>query len=332
MPTLKGLLSVVVVGVLYMGLGETGVWAQMMTPSGPQWWPSRWGPTDEAGASNLMTPEKVLEAVKLIKAGKVYRLGRVYEHGMPMRGQRSYKLTLPTVPTGGPFGQNKLIFNDEMVCGELGQIGTQFDGLGHIGVLTGNEGDLNAMRFYNGFTAAEITGAYGLKKLGIEKINPFFTRGVLLDIAGYKGRMLEKGEEISVADAQGALAKQGIADIKPGDAVLFNTGWGSLWMKDNARFDSGTPGIGLAVAKWLVEKQVAYVGSDTWPTEVNPNPNPDVRGVVHIELIAKNGIFNHENLDFTELIRDGVYEFAYIFVPVPLKGATGSPGSPIAIR
>jgi hypothetical protein len=72
------------------------------------------------------------------------------------------------------------------------------------------------------------------------------------------------------------------------------------------------------------------VGSDTWPTEVNPNPN--VRGVVHIELIAKNGIFNHENLDFTELIRDQVYEFAYIFVPVPLKGATGSPGSPIAVR
>jgi kynurenine formamidase len=332
MRTAKGLLSVMVVSMWCLGLYVTGVWAQMMTPSGPQWWPSRWGPTDEAGASNLMTPDKVLEAVKLIKTGKVYRLGRVYEHGMPLRGQRNYKLTLPTVPTGGPFGQNKLLFNDEMVCGELGQVGTQFDGLGHIGVLVGNEGDLNAMRFYNGFTAAEITSAYGLKKLGIEKVQPFFTRGVLIDIAGYKGRMLEKGEEISVADVQGALAKQGLADIRAGDAVLFNTGWGSLWMKDNARFDSGTPGLGLAVAKWLVEKQIAYVGSDTWPTEVNPNPDPNLRGVVHIELITKNGIFNHENLDFTELIRDGVYEFAYIFVPVPLKGATGSPGSPIAVR
>ena len=65
---------------------------------------------------------------------------------------------------------------------------------------------------------------------------------------------------------------------------------------------------------------------------VNPNPDPDVRGVVHQELIMKNGIFLHENLDFTELIRDRAYEFAYIFVPVPLKGATGSPGSPIAVR
>jgi kynurenine formamidase len=81
-----------------------------------------------------------------------------------------------------------------------------------------------------------------------------------------------------------------------------------------------------------VEKQVAYVGSDTWPTEVNPNPDPELAGPVHIELITKNGIFNHENLDFTALLQDKVYEFAYIFVPVPLKGATGSPGSPIAVR
>jgi kynurenine formamidase len=188
------------------------------------------------------------------------------------------------------------------------------------------------MRFYNGVTAAEMSSPYGLKKLGIEKVKPFCTRGVLLDIAGFKGRMLDKGEEITVADVQGTMTKKGLADVKPGDAVLFNTGWGSLWMQDNTRFNSGAPGIGLEVARWLVEKQVAYVGSDTWPTEVNPNPDPDLAGPVHIELIVKNGIFNHENLDFTALLQDKVYEFAYIFVPVPLKGATGSPGSPIAVR
>ena len=178
------------------------------------------------------------------------------------------------------------------------------------------------MRFYNGLTAAEISSPYGLKKLGIEKLKPIFTRGVLLDIAGYKGRMLDKGEEITTADLQGAMAKQGLSDLKQGDAVLINTGWGTLWMKDNARFDSGAPGIGLAAAKWLAEKQVALVGSDTWPVEVNPNPDPNVRGIVHQEMITKNGIFLHENLDLSELLRDGAYEFAYIFVPVPLKGAT----------
>jgi hypothetical protein len=94
----------------------------------------------------------------------------------------------------------------------------------------------------------------------------------------------------------------------------------------------GEPGIGLAAAQWLIERHIAYVGSDNWAVEVNPNPDPDVRGAVHIELIAKNGIFLHENLDLNELTRDGAYEFAYVFVLVPLKGATGSPGSPIAVR
>jgi kynurenine formamidase len=72
-------------------------------------------------------------------------------------------------------------------------------------------------------------------------------------------------------------------------------------------------------------------GGDTWPTEVVPNPNPDLAFVVHNELITKHGIYNHENLTFDELIADKVYEFVYVFSPVPMKGATGSPGSPIAI-
>src|SRR5262249_30049414 len=129
-----------------VGAPATAAFAQATTPVGPQWWPSLWGPGDEAGASNLRTPEKVLEAVKLIPTGKVSRLGRVYEPGMPMRGLRNYKLVIPSFPTAGPFAKNRLIFNEEFVTGEIGQVGTQFDGLGHIGVLVGAEGDLNGMR------------------------------------------------------------------------------------------------------------------------------------------------------------------------------------------
>jgi kynurenine formamidase len=331
MNTAKHIVMGLLVGMLLVVTAGAAA-AQGATPIGPQWWPSRWGAGDEAGASNLMTPEKVLEAIKLITTGKVYRLGRPYEPGMPSRGLRSYKLVIPTLPTGGPFAKNRLIFNEEYVTGELGQVGTQFDGLGHIGVLVGAEGDQNAMRFYNGDTGAEMVSPYGLKKLGVEKVKPFFTRGVLLDMAGYKGRMLDRGEEITLADVRAAMAKQGIADIRPGDVVLFNTGWGSPWMKDNARFDSGEPGIGLEVARWLADRQIARVGSDTWATEVQPNPDANLRGPVHQELLTRNGIFNHENLDLSELARDRIWEFAYIFVPVPLKGATGSPGSPIAVR
>jgi len=308
--------------------------AQAQTPPpAEKWWPSRWGLNDEAGASNWITPEKVLDAVKWIRDGKIYRIGRVYEAGMPLFGVRIFAVRIPGSPTGGPFGQNKLVYHDEFVTTEIGQVGTQFDGLGHIGIQQGKDGDKNEIRFYNGVALQEMADANGLKKLGVEKCKPFFTRAHLVDVAGLKGRMLDAGEEIMVADVRAAMDKQGLkdADIKPGDAIFFNTGWGSLWMKNNDRFNSGEPGIGVEVARWVIGKQPALIGGDTWATEVVPNPDKNLAFPVHGEVIAKNGIFNHENLNFDELIRDRKYQFVYVFSPMPIKGATGSAGGPIAI-
>jgi TAT (twin-arginine translocation) pathway signal sequence len=152
------------------------------TPIGPPWWPSPWGPDDEAGASNWITPDRVLEAARLIRTGRIFELGRVYEAGMPLFGARVFGLRIPGTPTVGPLGSNQIIFHDDFLVGEIGQVGTQFDGLGHIGCAAGVAGDLNQMRFYNGFTEAEMADPYGLKKLGIEKVKPFFTRGVLAAI------------------------------------------------------------------------------------------------------------------------------------------------------
>src|SRR5262249_22676903 len=104
------------------------------TPIGPKWWPSEWGADDERGAANRLTPERALAAAKLIRTGKVYSLGRVYEHGMPLPGKRHFSLTIPGQPTGGPDGKNRGVYNEEMFSGEIGQIGTQLDGLGHVGV------------------------------------------------------------------------------------------------------------------------------------------------------------------------------------------------------
>jgi hypothetical protein len=94
------------------------------TPIGPKWWPSKWGPQDEAGASNHMTPAKVLAAAKLIKTGKVYNLDHVYEAGIPLFGSRVFALRIPGTPSGGPFGKSKLCYHDEFVATEIGQVGT----------------------------------------------------------------------------------------------------------------------------------------------------------------------------------------------------------------
>ena len=296
-------------------------------PAGDRWWPSEWGADDQRGAANRWTPEKTLEARSLIKQGEIFQLGRVYEHGMPIPGKRHYSLTIPGLPTGGPVGKRKLVHNDELVSGEIGQIGTQFDGLGHVGQRIGAD-DI----FYNGNKLADFGDTYGLKKLGVEQVGPIFTRGVLLDVARAKGlRRLEPAYAITPADVQAAL-KLAATDLRPGDAVLIRTGHGQLWMADNEAFAAGEPGIGLAAAKWLAEHKVSLVGSDNWAVEVVPPEDEDQPFPAHNWLLTRHGIYILENLDLEALATSGTFEFAFVFAPLRLKGATGSPGNPIAIR
>ena len=300
----------------------------MMMKDDGDFWPSRWGADDQAGASNWITPEKVMEAVSLIETGQIYELGRQYRHGMPLFGNRTYSLTIPGAPTGGPF-PGGLIYHDEFIVGELGQVGTQFDALGHVGYIHNG-----VERFYNGFTEDQIMGGYGLQKLGVENIKPIFTRGILIDIAGYKGGMLDAGTVVTMEDVNGALERQGMSedDITDGDVVLFHYGWGDLWGVDDDRYNSGAPGIGIEVGKWLSGQNITMVGADTWPVEVVPSEDANDAFPVHKHLLTENGILIHENLNLGTLADDEVYKFAYIFVRVPFKGGTGSPGSPIAVK
>ena len=296
-------------------------------PFGRNWWPSPFGPTDEVGASQRVTPAKVLEATRLIRTGRIYQLGRIVESGIPAFGARHVSITIPGGPTGGPFGTAKLMYNDEMFSGEIGQVATQFDGLGHIATIVGNE-----PVYYNGFKQSEVGGAYGLQKLGMHNVRPFFTRGIMLDVLALKGGdMLPAGYVVTPADVQACLSRQGIREPGEGDVVLIRTGWGKLWMKDNAKFNSGTPGMGVTVAKWLIEKKVCLVAHDHWSGEAVPGEDKDRPFECHQWLITMNGIHIHENLDMEELTANRVYEFAYVFSPVRLKGAPGSPGNPIAV-
>jgi hypothetical protein len=98
--------------------------AAAATPIGAPWWPSKWGKDDQAGASNHITAEKVLDALKLVKKGKVYEIGRVYESSMPKFGERAFTLRIPGNPTGGPLGTNRIVWNDEFLATEIGQVGT----------------------------------------------------------------------------------------------------------------------------------------------------------------------------------------------------------------
>lgn len=285
-----------------------------------EWYASPWGPNDERGAANRLTPAKVLEATSLIKLGEVYQLGQVYTPDMPLFGKRSYEMRILKV---GPFGKNDLTAHEGYFTGEIDQVGTQFDALGHVGV-----GD----RFFNGYHLRDLGDQHGLTHLGVDKVGPIVTRGVLIDVAGYKGmKQLEGGYEITASDLKGALKQQGI-EIKAGDAVLIHTGWGSVWSLEGDKFYQTAPGIGLDAGEFLVQQKVVLVGADNSGVEVVPNPDRSLAFPVHQLLLAKNGIYLLESIITEELAKDRVYEFAFMFAPLRLKGASGSPGNPIAIR
>jgi hypothetical protein len=292
-----------------------------------KFWPSEFGPDDQRGAANRITPEKVVAASGLIKSGRIYQLGRLYEHGMPIPGKRHFSLTIPGLPTGLPSGSNQLVSNDELFSGEIGQVGTQFDGLGHVGMRIDGED-----YFYNGNKLSEFGDSYGLKKLGVENAGIFFTRGILLDVCALRAvDRLPAGHVISPDELQSSLNRAKLK-IERGDVVLIRTGHGKLWMTDNEAYGAGEPGLGLAAAKFLTDHKVALIGADTWAIEAVPHERKDLSFPVHQWNLTRHGVYHLENLDLEQLAADGVYEFCFVFSPLRLKGATGSPGNPIAVR
>ena len=297
--------------------------AQSWTPPAEsQRCPSKWGAGDERGSGNLMKPEQVLKATKLIRSGEVIELGQVLDPDkIPFFPGR--QLSILTKRTNVLPQSNRRISNEEMVIGEMGQIGTQFDGFSHQGIDNG---------FYNCFKQDQIATRNGFSKLGVEKVGTLMTRGVLIDIAALKGvEMLPDTYEITVRDLQDALKRQNLT-LQPGDAVIINTGWGKLWGKDNVRYIKTDPGIGGAAAEWLAKQNPMLIGSDNWSVEVNPNPDPKISSPVHQILLAVNGIHILESLKLDELAAKRVNEFAFILEPLKLKGATGSTVAPIAVR
>ena len=323
-------------------------------PLKDKWAPSPWGKTDKAGAVNRTTPEMVLNAVKLVKRGRVATLGKVYQGDAPAFGSRGWRMTIPGLPTGGPFGTQKLVYNDEYVSTEIGQIGTQFDGPGHIGVITSK-----GMYFYNGrFLKDKGVSGYGMGPLGVEHVakKGYVCRGVLLDAAAYRNveqlsipKANDKSDPgiITDKDVQAMVKAQGIAPIGEGDCVFLYTGHGNIWhpsdwdkfdalekRKRVARFNSGAPGLGISACEYLAERKIILAGADTWPVEaVGPGAGGETTQPFecHIKLQTKRGIFFLENMDLSQLVADKAYEFLFAWSPLKMKGATGSPGNPVAM-
>ncbi len=219
------------------------------------------------------------------------------------------------------LGPNKTTYNDDIIDGWVG-VGSQIDGLGHIGV---------EHVYYNGTKLADFADATGLKKFGVEKIPPLVARGVLLDMAAHFGTdIVKEGTAFNTKEIDEVAKKQGV-EIRQGDVVLFHTGWVGLIGKDDKRYNSGEPGLGVDGAKYLVGKGVLAVGADTWGLEVVPFESKTVFEV-HQILLPMNGTYILENMNTGPLAADKAYEFLFVLGVPRITGAVQGIINPIAIR
>ena len=286
---------------------------------------SKFGPDDQTGNINYITPAKTLAASKLVTTGKTYRLGIETNKDTPAYPPRTFAVTIvqPGQTGGGSLGPTKTTYNDDMITGWAG-IGSQLDGLGHIGI----DG-----LYYNCNKASDFAMTDGLKKLGVEHVPPIATRGLVLDMAGYfKTDIVKEGTAFNRAEIEGAMKRQGIKAIEKGDVVLFYTGWLKLMGKDNKRFGSVAPGLGRDGAKYLASLEVAIIGADTWSFEVVPFEKDAGVFEVHQILIPMNGIHILENINTEELVRDQAWEFLFTLGPARITGGVQSIINPIAIK
>jgi kynurenine formamidase len=295
------------------------------------WFPSKWGPQDQAGALNEITAQKRLEAIGLVRRGQMYDLAHVLHQDIPAFPGRTFRQYLTTnyhhinrrSPQAGVhgLGRNNVNWIVEQILATQ-QMGTHMDGLNHLQV-----GDLT----YNGHQMCDIVEDYGTNRLGIDTLPQIVTRGILLDIARLRGvDRMAQGDVITVDDAL-AAAQAASVEVRPGDAVFFHTGWSTLWGIDNEQYAVGEPGPGRELGQWLADQRIALTGCDTWSYGAYPPEDPEEPFVVPQTLNVRHGIVVVENLRLAEAATAGLTEFLLIISHAKIRGSTGAWVCPLAI-
>ena len=284
---------------------------------------NQWGAEDERGALNYIGPDEVRRATALVRSGEVLRLAQLLSSKTPVPAHRC-GLQHFMGRDGGDYAAGAgrpggFQFAEDSVVMPL-HIGTHVDALCHAWYDD---------QLYNGYLGNTIRSTTGAARLGVEKMPPIVTRGVLLDLVRLKGRVLADGESIGIADLQAAAAAAGVLPGR-GDAVLLRTGWLEA-QKGVKKVDfNAEPGIDADAAQWLAECCVAMVGADNFAIEVLPFPEGKVFPV-HQLLIRDFGVPLLEGLMLDPLVASGRHEFLFIASPLPIVGATGSPLAPVVV-
>jgi kynurenine formamidase len=290
----------------------------------------RWGPDDELGTLNLVTPDVVRKAVATIERGHALTLGLPLSLDGPQTGAIPGRLNplrtmvaINTPLTGDP---SQFCFSDDVVVMGL-QAATHWDALAHVSY----DG-----RLYNGFAASTVT-ASGAARCGIDKVSSLLGRGVLLDVARAQAvDRLAPGYPITADDLDAAEAQAGVT-VEPGDIVLVRTGHIRLLHKgDKAAYGGATPGLSTQTVEWFHARDVAAVATDTLAFEVFPCERDDMLVPVHLLHLVEMGLTQGQNFDLEALAADcaadGRYSFFLDATPQPFVAGLGSPVNPVVVK
>ena len=292
---------------------------------------ARWGAGDQTGAAgHLLTPSTTLAALSKVREGRIIDLSHVIEMGAPFISpvQTPYMIHSSVTAQNNRRTRAALGATNEVGANlerieMTTHVGTHIDALGHF-----SKGDY----LYGEHSLEESVGDWGLLNLGVENIPPIVTRGVCLDVSGLDGGAhLEAGRPVGLDDIKRAFDAAGTGP-QSGDVICVNTGWGRYFMKDNAKYLSGEPGLDAEAARWLTSQDVVAIGADNMAVEVLPGTkHPEIMMPVHQHCLAEAGVHLIENMLMDEVIAAGITEFCLVMLPVKLKGATGCPVRPVAM-
>jgi len=288
----------------------------------------RWGPDDQLGTLNLLTPERVAAAARLVEAGEVVPLGLPLDADGPQvpgggRFNPVHVMTRTAAATPSPSGFHYM--DDLLVL--YPQSATQVDALAHVAY----DG-----RLYND-TPVELVGNAGAARLGVETMRRGIVgRGILVDLPRQLGvGRLDPRTTIGPAELDACLAAQGVVP-EPGDILLLRTGWLQVFREEGAAaYLAAAPGLGLEAAGWLREHDIAFTAADTWSVERVPAVDPREEMPVHCVLVRDLGMPLGEMLDLELLAQRcedrGRWAFWFSAEPLAITGGVGSPIEPKAI-
>ena len=235
------------------------------TASAQDWTKSKWGPNDEIGAANYMTPELVLKAASLIKTGKTYALGIPVDTKTPAYPPRAFKITIVQPGQAGIPASDRARRPTMTTSSRAGSASAASSTASAISASSTSTITATSCRIRRSHRAEEARRR--------EDPADGHPRRAARHGGHYGTDVVKEGTAFNVKEIEEVAKKQGV-EIRQGDVVIFHTGWLSLIGKDDKRFIAGEPGLGVEGAKYLTGKGVVAIGADTWGGRGDPVRDP----------------------------------------------------------